>query len=356
MTIEDVLAWVRPHVLALKPYSSARDEFSGVADVYLDANENSLGAVAHAADWHRYPDPHASAIKHIIAALKGVKPAQIFVGNGSDEAIDLLYRVFCAPGQASALLMPPTYGMYGVSAAINAIETVQVPLNQQFQIDRPALQKVLEQRHDLRLVFVCSPNNPTGNLLDKADITWLLDHFNGIVVVDEAYIDFCPEASWVPVLNQYPNLVVVQTLSKAWGLASLRMGLAYAHEQVIALLNKVKPPYNLSGPAQEAALLSLSQAQEKDHKVAEILTLRQQLLTALRSVPCIEHIYSTDANFVLVRLKATWNATQVYQDLTKAGIVVRDRSSQVGCENCLRITVGTAAENQKLLAALLSVE
>lgn len=355
ITIDEVLSWVRPHLLALKPYSSARDEFSGEAQVFLDANENAFGPVGISGNWHRYPDPHHAALKQQIGNLKGMDPSQIFIGNGSDEAIDLLYRCFCEPGVHKALLLPPTYGMYQVSAGINGVEKVSVVLDNAYQ---PQVERVLakaQQDPAIRLLFLCSPNNPTANLISPASILSILAGFKGIIVLDEAYIDYCQEATGLPLLAQFPNLVVVQTLSKAWGLAALRVGMAFAHPAIISLLNKVKPPYNLAGPTQELALAALANVERKNEGVQSTLTLRASLLLSLGSLPMVERLYPTDANFVLVRLKATHNASEVYHKLTAMGIVVRDRSSQPGCANCLRITVGTEAENPKLLAGLLTI-
>ncbi len=354
------LQWVLPHVLKLKPYSSARDEFSGQAEVYLDANENAYGSVGlggGAVQWHRYPDPHASEFRQVVGKMVGLEAAQVFVGNGSDEAIDLLMRTFCAPSLHKIIVMPPTYGMYQVSAGINNLAVLNVPLKSDFQIDMPALATVMASEPLARLLFACSPNNPTGNLMLAADIVHVCDTFDGIVVVDEAYIDFTDRQDATKLFAHHPNLVVIRTLSKAWGLAALRIGLAFASADLVAILQKVKPPYNLSGPAHALALEALTTGQEAKNGVVRQLNqqhrwLREQLVL----LPIVAEVYPSDANFVLVRFGIEVKATQVYQYLLDKGIVVRDRSSQPGCANCLRITIGTEAENQKLIVALLSYQ
>ncbi len=354
------LQWVLPHVLNLKPYSSARDEFSGLADVYLDANENAYGSAGlpkDAKQWHRYPDPHALEIRHLVGKMVGLDAAQVFVGNGSDEAIDLLMRVFCTPGQHKIVVMPPTYGMYLVSAGINNLEVLSVPLRPDFQIDMPALAAVLSSKPMVRLLFVCSPNNPTGNLMDGRDLKDICNIFEGIVVVDEAYIDFTDRQNAISLLAEHPNLVVIRTMSKAWGLAALRIGMAFASADMVAILQKVKPPYNLSGPAQALALEALTTGQDAKNEVVrrlnhQHLLLREQLV----QLPIVAEVYPTDANFVLVRFGSDIIASELYVRLLGQGVVVRDRSSQSGCANCLRITIGTEAENQKLIVALLSYQ
>lgn len=341
---------VLPHIKALQPYSSARDEFSGSADIYLDANENALGSQGIGESWHRYPDPHAQALKGRLASIYSVEPANLFVGNGSDEAIDLLFRAFCAPGVHKALIMPPTYGMYQVSAGINNIEVVKVPLTTDFELDHQALEQTLAADPSIRLAFICSPNNPTGNLIALSEIEQVLSRFQGILVVDEAYFDFVGTDSATTLLGKYNNLVVIKTLSKAWGLAALRMGLAIGAPEVIEILNRVKPPYNLSGPSQQLALEALTSGHDKMlEAVAELNRQRLWLHQELLSISSVSTVYDSAANFLLVKFKPEVNATALYRWLTEKGVVVRDRSSQQHCDNCLRITVGTAFENQKLI-------
>jgi histidinol-phosphate aminotransferase len=342
----DIQSLARPHLLKLKPYSSARDEFTGEAQVFLDANENAFGSVAEGA-YNRYPDPMQQAVKAELAALKGLRPEQIFLGNGSDEAIDLLYRCFCEPGRDHALLMPPTYGMYQVSADIHRTDVVQIPLTPDFQMDTEEVIAAL--RPGTKLVFICSPNNPSGNCLAERDIELVLRHAPGLVVVDEAYIDFAPERSLAPFLSRWPNLVILQTFSKAWGMAGLRLGMAFAHPDVIAMLNKIKPPYNVNLLTQQLALDALRHPERHAQMVAGLLEQRAQLRALLAELPRIQHIYPSDANFLLVRVD---DANGLYQDLIRQGIIVRNRSSVLHCGNCLRITVGTPEENAALAAAI----
>jgi len=340
---------VRPHVLTLTPYSSARDEYTGTEGIFLDANENPLGAVT-AEDWSRYPDPHQWEIKQKLAPIKGVKLNQVFLGNGSDEPIDLLIRACCTPRQDSILTMPPTYGMYEVSANINDVGIVSVPLTSDFQIDTPAVLKAIAS--NTKIVWICSPNNPSGNLLDNAAIGQILENFGGVVVVDEAYIDFAPVQSWTQQLEKYPNLVVLQTFSKAWGLASLRLGMCFASEEIIQVLNKIKPPYNLSGVAQKLLLEALDKEPLKNEMVAKILAERDNFCTKLADMSLVKRIYPSDANFLLVQFD---NAPAVMQHLIDTKIIVRDRSKVVRCGGCLRITVGTAQENEALINALKTI-
>ncbi len=332
----------RKNIVNLAPYSSARSEFSGEASVFLDANENSLGSVTETT-WNRYPDPNQLALKQKLSELKSVAVENIFLGNGSDEAIDILFRVFCEPKQDKAMIFTPTYGMYQVSANINNVDCLQIPLDENFQL--PVLDS--EQLTGVKLLFICSPNNPTGNLIDKKSIVKLLGSFQGIVVIDEAYIDFSPGGSWISTLTKYPNLVVLQTFSKAWGLAGLRIGVAYANTQIIALMNKVKPPYNINEATQQLALEALYHPRKLEELVCETLLLKEQLQTQLAELQLVEKIYPSDANFMLVKVA---DATKLYQYLVNAGIVVRNRHGVV--DNCLRITVGTREENEILLDAI----
>lgn len=337
---------VRLHIAALTPYSSARDEYTGKEGVFLDANENALGSVLQQG-YNRYPDPHQILIKQKLAPMKGVQPNQIFLGNGSDEAIDLLIRATGIPGQDSILIMPPTYGMYEVSAAINDVHVIKVPLTPDFQINTDEVLAAIEP--DTKIIWVCSPNNPSGNLVSGEAIAELLDKFSGLVVVDEAYIDFAPTESWTNRLAEFPNLVVLQTFSKAWGLAGLRLGMAFASSDLIAVVNKIKPPYNLSIVTQDLLLEALDREEIKNTMVGEILTERSALADQLSELEIVKSIHPTDANFLLVEFE---DAPATMQHLIDRKIIVRDRSKVTLCAGCLRITVGTTAENEVLLVAL----
>ncbi len=341
---------IRPSVERMQPYSSARDEFGGLAPVMLDANENSLGSVGPD-DFSRYPDPHQRAIKADLAKLKDVAPEQIFLGNGSDEAIDLLVRLTCTPGQDSIVICPPTYGMYEVAANLNDVRVERLPLTADFQLPANAAAVLAASR--AKLVFLCSPNNPTGNLLAQEAIETILANFRGLVVVDEAYADFADAPSWTIRLAEFPRLVVMQTFSKAWGLAGLRLGVAYASASLIGYLNKIKPPYNISAATQQHALAALANAPQLLEMRAELLRGREWLGQELDQLPIVEHIFSSDANFLLVRFNV--DATAVYDELSRRGIVVRNRTTQPGCAGCLRLTVGTAAENALLMQALAEI-
>ncbi|WP_439882834.1 histidinol-phosphate transaminase [Pontibacter sp. MBLB2868] len=337
---------VRPNVLKMKPYSSARDDFQGIANIFLDANENSLGSLA-GENYNRYPDPHQKKLKKLISEIKGVKPEQVFLGNGSDEAIDLLLRAFCQPGKDALLSLPPTYGMYEVSANLNEVRIDTVKLTADFQIPvREVLQTV---RPETKLIFVCSPNNPTGNSIEAEAIETLLKEFNGLVVLDEAYIDFADTPSWTTRLDEFPNLVVLQTFSKAWGMAGLRLGMAFASKEIIALLDKIKPPYNINEATQELALQALDKTEVLKDMVEEITQERELLMMSLPGLNAVELVYPSDANFILVKVT---DAAAVYKHLLSKGIVVRNRSGLPGCEECIRISVGTLEENQELLKAL----
>ena len=342
---------VRPNIRAMKPYSSARDEFQGEAQVMLDANENSLGS-AGPAQFNRYPDPLQRAVKAELAQLKQVRPSQIFLGNGSDEAIDLLVRLTCRPGQDSVLLLPPTYGMYEVAANLNDVAIERQPLTPDFQISPEAVAAIVAS--PAKLVFLCSPNNPTGNLLQPDAIEQILRGFRGLVIVDEAYADFAPTPSWTTRLNDFPNLVVLQTFSKAWGLAGLRLGMAFASEAIIAYLNKIKPPYNISGATQQHALNALHDGPHFGQMRQELLQGRAELARQLPQLSIVEEVFPSDANFLLVRFRP--DATALYNYLLTQGIVVRNRTTQPGCANTLRLTVGTPAENNRLLTALKEFE
>ena len=339
---------LRPHILTLTPYSSARDEYTGKEGVFLDANENPLGSTTDSGDYNRYPDPHQWAIKQRLAPIKGVRPEQIFLGNGSDEPIDLLVRATCMPGTDSLLIMPPTYGMYEVSAAVNDVAITKVPLTPDFQVDVDAVLKAITT--NTKLIWLCSPNNPSGNLLQPEAIRTILDVAqHSLVIVDEAYIDFADTPSWTSELDKYPNLVVLQTFSKAWGLAALRLGMCFASEELIRVLNKIKSPYNISAPTQALALDALNHEAEKNEMVTQILSERQRLAKNLRSLPSVRVVHPSDANFLLVQF-ADANATFEY--LIEQQVIVRDRSKVKLCDGCLRISVGTLAENERLVAVL----
>lgn len=337
---------LRPHIANLTPYSSARDEYSGKEGIFLDANENPIGSITKA-NFNRYPDPYQSQLKERIARIKDVPAANIFLGNGSDEAIDLLYRAFCNPGKDNIIILPPTYGMYEVSAEINDVAIKKVNLTEDFQL-RP--EEILETVDDFtKIIFICSPNNPSGNEMRKEAIFQILDGFGGLVVVDEAYIDFSPSPSFTTHLSEYPNLLVMQTFSKAWGLASLRLGMAFASRDIIQVLNRIKPPYNISGLTQDTVLAALDGGDKMKSMVLAILDDRQKLKEALEGLSLVQHVYPSDANFLLVKIK---QARQIYNYLIDNKIIVRDRSKVVLCEDCLRITVGTHDENKILLDAL----
>lgn len=336
----------RANIKKLTPYSSARDEFSGEAKVFLDANENSLGSPL--IKWYnRYPDPHQQLLKQKLSVIKGIGPAHIFLGNGSDECIDLLFRCFCEPGKDNVIICPPTYGMYEVSANINDVAVKKAFLLDDFQLDLVHLENLVDA--NTRIIWLCSPNNPTGNSLKRADIEMVLNNFNGIVVIDEAYINFARQQSFVQELAEYPNLVVMQTLSKAWGLAGLRLGMAFASTAIIEVLNKVKPPYNINQSTQELVLTALEEVGQVNDMIRVLVDMREALAEVFRSIPTVEKVYPSDANFILVKMK---DARKVYEFLLTKGIVLRDRSNVKLCEDCLRITVGTEQENTVLVDAM----
>lgn len=339
---------IRENIKNLVPYSSARKEFAGASEIFLDANENSFGSPL-ARQFNRYPDPLAQKIKEIVAERVNVSAAQIFVGNGSDEAIDLLFRVFARPGVDEIITTPPTYGMYEVSANINDIRVKPVLLTADFELDAD---KVLENvEENTKLIFLCSPNNPTGNSLKRDSIINILENFDGIVVVDEAYVHFSKQPSFISEIEKYPNLVVLQTFSKAWGLAGLRVGLAFANVEIIELINKVKPPYNISQIAQETLLDALKNKDQVERVVAEIISERELLAENLSKLSFVKQIYPSDANFLLLKMI---DASRIYRFLVERGIVVRNRSNVELCENCLRITIGTPVENAALIGAMES--
>ena len=334
---------IRKNIKAMKPYSSARDEFKDLkADmVFLDANENPFETTLN-----RYPDPQQTALKELISKQKELPIHQVLLGNGSDEVLDLIVRAFCEPNQDSILTLPPTYGMYGVLAQLNSIENIEVPLSKDFNINVDQVLKQVKPR--TKLLFICSPNNPSGNIMDVNAVTRLLNAFDGLVVKDEAYIDFTTIESWTQRLNTFTNLMVTQTLSKAYGLAGIRLGTCYASKEIIAVLNKIKPPYNINSLTQQAAIEAL-QNNEVSDQVSSILREREKLANALASCFFVKKIYPSDANFILIKVD---DANKRYDELLRHGIVIRNRTTQLGCENCLRISVGTPAENKQLLTLL----
>jgi histidinol-phosphate aminotransferase len=338
----NISSLVRENVKRLKPYSSARDEFMGSASTYLDANENPFNT-----DYNRYPDPHQVSLKKRISAIKKINPAQLFLGNGSDEPIDLLLRAFCEPGRDNVVIPQPTYGMYSVSAAIHDIEIKAVNLTEDFDLDVAAIKNAWNR--NTKLLFLCSPNNPSGNLLDVEKIKSLLSQFHGLVIIDEAYIDFTGKAGFLPVLDEFNNLVVLQTFSKAWGLAGIRLGMCFSTPEVIQILDKIKPPYNINSITQVIADGYLRDKDRTNSWVANIREQREWLKANLLKVPLVVKVYPSDANFFLVKVK---DAQKTYRLLIDHGIIVRDRSGVVLCENSLRITVGTEIENKKLIEVL----
>jgi histidinol-phosphate aminotransferase len=342
---------VRPNILALKPYASARDEFQLGADkkeqmLFLDANENSLGAPI-AGNYHRYPDPHQGALKQLLAGQRGVATDQIFLGNGSDEAIDLLIRAFCIPDRDFIVVLPPTYGMYAVQAAIQGAGVLKIPLLPDFTPDVAAILDRTDVRH--KLLFLCSPNNPSGNAFPKDKVIALLEGFRGMVVVDEAYQDFSGEASYCDLIEKYPNLVVLRTFSKAWGLAGLRLGMAFSNAMVVQILDKIKYPYNVNSATLELVQTALGQSNIVQDKVNQLIIAKSALTSALQALACVTRVYPSAANFLLVQVR---NADAIYAYLCAAGIVVRNRSKEPLCENCLRITIGDSAAHEQLITAL----
>ena len=344
----DINNLVRENVLKMKPYSSARDEFKDfdVAQmVFLDANENPFENGVN-----RYPDPQQVSVKAVLAAQRKISPNQILLGNGSDEVLDLLFRAFCEPSKDNVITLPPTYGMYGVLANINNVENKEVLLSSGFE---PRVDAILDAvTANTKMLFLCSPNNPTGNSFSDENIVNLLQNFNGLVVIDEAYIDFSKKQSWVNELDEYPNLVITQTLSKAYGLAGIRLGVCYASSQVIAILNKIKPPYNVNELTQKRALLRLADSEKIQMEIDSIIIQREDLLKVLLDVKFVSKIYPTEANFILIKVD---DANRRYNELIARGIVIRNRTTQPLCENCLRLTIGTSEENKKLIEALVTI-
>ena len=343
MTI-DIQKLIRKNILSLKPYSSARDEFKGENGIFLDANENPFGEL------NRYPDPYQRKIKERLSELNQISTENIFLGNGSDEVIDLAFRIFCEPKKDKVLTFSPTYGMYEVSANINDVKLINLELNKDFQINLENLKPYFNDEN-LKIIFICSPNNPTGNSIKN--IKYILENFNGIVFIDEAYIDFSPEESFRNQIKNYPNLIVSQTFSKAWGMASVRVGIAYASEEIIKFYNKVKPPYNISQLNQDAILNTLND--EKINQVSEnikiILEEKKSLIQNLKKLNLVKTIFPSDANFILIEVD---NADSVYQELVNQNVIIRNRNSVI--KNCLRITVGSPEENQKLIETLQNID
>jgi len=341
MEIKDL---IRENIKSLEAYSSARDEFKAMSSefVFIDANENPFDT-----GLNRYPDPQQTLVKEALSKLKGISEEQILLGNGSDEVLDLIFRVFCEPRVDNVIVLPPTYGMYEVLANTNAIELVKIPLVENFQ---PNVKEIIKgQDAKTKLLFLCSPNNPTANSFDANKIETLIKEFNGIVVIDDAYIDFSIEDSWLCRLDEFPNLIVTQTLSKAYGLASIRLGICYASKEIISILNKIKPPYNVNQLTQDVALQSLFNQEKVKNEIAIIISERNQLIRDLQNVEIVEKVYPSDANFLLVQVD---DATLRYKQLVKLGIITRNRTTQILCDNCLRFTVGTPDENKKLINTL----
>lgn len=338
---------IRPNILQLNKYSSARDEYKGKKGIFLDANENAYGSGLEE-NYNRYPDPLQISLKEKLGRIKGLPIENIFLGNGSDEAIDLLFRGFCNPGKDNIIICPPTYGMYEVSAGINDVTIQKVPLvAETFQLDTTAILNAINA--NTKLIFVCCPNNPTGTSVQWQAIKHILENFNGLVVIDEAYINYASYRSLIPELLNYPNLVILQTLSKAWGLAGLRIGMAFASQQIIDVLNKIKPPYNINTASQQLAIKALDNLDQINQWIRETVEQRKLLASALVTLPFVIKVYPSEANFLLVKTTAP---SDLYNYLITQQIIVRDRSNVTLCEGCLRITIGTPEENQKLLTTL----
>jgi histidinol-phosphate aminotransferase len=341
----DIKSLLRENILTLKPYSSARDEYTGEASVFLDANENPFNE-----PYNRYPDPLQRELKEKISKLKNTSPENIFLGNGSDEAIDLLIRAFCSPGEDNIVTISPTYGMYRVAADINDISVTEVLLNPDFSLSADAVIKAVNS--NTKLIFLCSPNNPTGNILEKGEIEKIINSFNGIVVIDEAYIDFCPEESMLKEPVNYPNMVIIQTFSKAWGMAGIRLGMAFGTKELINVLNLIKYPYNLNILTQQKALELIDLNSEKDDWVKTIVEEREKMEKELNALPFVEIVFPSDSNFLLVK---TADPIGIYNYLTDEKIIVRDRSGVSLCEGCLRISIGNKEENETLMNTLKSL-
>ncbi|MEQ7802318.1 histidinol-phosphate transaminase [Pedobacter sp. ASV1-7] len=348
----DINKLQRENIKNLRPYSTARDEYKGQASIFLDANENSYGSPLNPGttadkNYNRYPDPLQLDLKDAIGKIKGVPIENTFLGNGSDEAIDLLFRAFCEPGQDNVIILPPTYGMYEVSASINNVEVRKINLLPNFQLDLDGIAEAIDK--NTKLIFICSPNNPTGNSIIRTDIETVLANFNGLVVIDEAYINYAKQRTFIQELTEYPNLVILQTFSKAWGLAALRLGMAFAARPVIDVLNKVKPPYNINQATQDIALAALQNIELVNDWIKSTVAERESLSNDLAALPMVKKVYPSDANFILIEVE---DALNTYNSLVDEGIIIRDRSKVTLCEGCLRITIGTPEENKTLLETL----
>lgn len=337
---------VRDNIKHMTAYSSARHEFTGDASVFLDANENAFGSPLPD-NFNRYPDPLQLQVKEKLSKIKGLPVQNIFLGNGSDEAIDLLYRIFCEPGRDNVIIFPPTYGMYQVCAEMNDVKLKKINLTKDYQLDIGAVENAIDPF--TKLIFICSPNNPTGNSINRSDIEMILNNFDGIAVIDEAYINYAKQKTFIAELTEYPNLVVMQTLSKAWGLAGLRLGMAFASKPIIDLMNKVKYPYNINTATQLLALEALENIEWVNEHIATTVVERETLKNELLNLSVTEKVYPSDANFLLAKMK---NSKKIYEQLCKKGIIVRDRSKVILCEDSLRITIGTPEENKQLIEAL----
>ncbi|MFL0352554.1 histidinol-phosphate transaminase [Xanthomarina sp. GH4-25] len=341
-----ILELVRNNVKELNPYASARDEYQDSSNnmLFLDANENPFDNGVN-----RYPDPQQLQVKSKLSKIKNLSTNNMLLGNGSDEILDLIFRVFCEPNKDKVITLPPTYGMYQVLANINAVEVVEVPLSNTFQ---PQIDKILEVTN-AKILFLCSPNNPTGNCFAVSDVEKLLENFQGIVVLDEAYIDFSEQKSWLNKLDDFPNLIITQTFSKAYGLAGIRLGIGYASTEIISVLNKIKPPYNVNSLTQQSVLDRLINRKEVAFEIQQIKAERENLIIELQTISFISKIYHSDANFLLVKVD---DANFRYQQFIEKGIVIRNRTNQLGCKNCLRLTVGTKAENTRLINTLKAIQ
>jgi len=340
---------VRDNIKKMTAYSSARHEFSGNASIFLDANENSFGSPLPD-NFNRYPDPLQMEVKEKISKIKGVPVQNIFLGNGSDEAIDLLYRIFCEPGRDNVIIFPPTYGMYEVCAEMNDVKVKKVNLTKEYQLDIESIEQAIDAY--TKLIFICSPNNPTGNSINRSDIEIILNNFEGVVVIDEAYINYARQKTFIAELTEYPNLVIMQTLSKAWGLAGLRLGMAFTSKPITDLMNKVKYPYNINTATQLLALEALDNIEWVNEHITTTVVEREKIRSELLNLPFTEEVYPSDANFLLVKMK---EARKKYEQLCDKGIILRDRSKVVLCDDCLRITVGTESENKELIKALTNL-
>lgn len=355
MKLFDLDNLVRENIKKLKPYSSARSEYRGNAEVFIDANENGYGSpvllssegIEGGMSLNRYPDPLQWQLKQELSKIKGVPPQNIFIGNGSDEVIDIAFRIFCEPKKDNVIICPPTYGMYKVCANINDVEVHEVLLTKDFQLDVEGILSMIDEK--TKLIFICSPNNPTGNNFNRMDIELLLNNFSGIIIIDEAYINFSRQKPFLRELTEYENLIVMHTLSKAWGLAALRLGLGFASEKIIHLFNNVKPPYNINQSSQQLGIEALAKIKDVNRNIKNIVEQRNWVNQQLKQFNFVQNIYPSDANFILVKVD---NADKLYQYLLMKRIIVRNRTKEPLCENCIRITIGTNLENETLINSL----